>query len=282
MKIQTCAYVILTVVCLVACDNNGSAGSGGAVHYGYKGGPQQQSQAGACKDPSKPCTNNPAAKDITTLSEYQKTVAPIGQSIASLNQFAMPDEDVTSSTPSRMTDFFQNFAKMKTWNFISTSVDQLSPSILKAALAQGQITVQTATDVFIDATQYNSLSEADRGQLLLHELLVEIYLDQYSKSTDLLNQMAAVEPTVKMDKSVVRASAEDAADKIDPVMPPLTETLSSDDMSKIRTFRTFLISGATKLTSDNLYTAVKAAFPRVSLLGPAGFARPYQYKHANQ
>lgn len=275
MSFKTTALTALTVLALVACDKTGSSNSQPVQqpHLGSSG----TMDSGGCNGFEKGCLES-YSQDVTTLPEYAGVVMPIGERISNLGNFylSVPHLDSNSkiSDPD-LPDFFYYLAKMKTWYFVPVSLDQIPSDKLGVPSSTEQLAIQTKNEIWVDANKYKSLSVQARGELLLHELVMELYLMQFETTTEILNRLAVVAPNVKTAESISDRAETDEDEKKNPILPEF-KGLQPDDYNNIRAFTLYLLKNSEKMTSQNFIAVAKTYFVR-SAVDDAGFdERPYK------
>jgi hypothetical protein len=118
-------------------------------------------------------------KDIRELPEYKKYIDPILQYFAST---AYPDCKNCEIHNFALGAHIFHMINNKGWYIVPCPIDQISKEKVGSIYDTEQVAVQTFDDVWVDQDKFNSLSEEDRGLMILHEVVMGIKILKFDST----------------------------------------------------------------------------------------------------
>lgn len=156
---RTAVVAILIGFCFIACGKDGKSFLGlnfGTSDSGGGNGAGNKVYESYIVDPAN-------------LAAYKKYVSPL--------EGGSPDERRR----------WLNFLRYKTWYVAPVELQEISKDTLGVSFSEDQtqqLAIQTSKEIWIKASTFNTMSERDQANLIIHELVMSLYFIKYKSMTD--------------------------------------------------------------------------------------------------
>ncbi len=178
--------------------------------------------------------------DPTGLPAYQQFVKPLL-------------ENLKSEKPTEPIRYDQIF-KMKTWYIAPVELSKISKDLLGVSFINSstqQIARQTMKEVWIDKRVYDAMEPRDQAELLVHELVMNMYFFKFITMTDMCRVSVLINGE-KDNEGCVHSS-----NLLDKAMPPeKIRPLDDQDNANIRFVTGWLMQNAQKPVPEKDFVRV--------------------------
>lgn len=183
--------------------------------------------------------------DPATLPAYREHLAPLFANI--------------QPSAGRKTQFPQAH-RLKTWYIAPVELDRVGKDALGIIFVKSdtqQLARQTMKEIWIDKRVYDRMAGKDQAELILHEIVMNLYLLKFVKMSELCRQTELIYPKEKDPKEkeeqgkATEANCAQYAAYLDQVMPPAKAApLSEQDNENIRSATGWILHHARESVSE--------------------------------
>jgi hypothetical protein len=156
--------------------------------------------------------------------------------------------EIKSTDPTKPTRFGQIF-KVKTWYIAPIELKKITKDVLGVSFMKSdtqQIALQTSNSVWVDKRIYDRMSSREQADLLLHEMVMNIYFFKFISMKEICKISVLVS---EEEGSKGCADSSEIFDKSLPAEP--TRPLNDTDNENIRYVTGWLLQNAGKITDQN-------------------------------
>jgi hypothetical protein len=222
------------------------------------GGPSQLSQAGLPQTPTRPSgissdgtsdSGGGTGIDGQVFESYM--VDPVALPAYQQVLHAMLAR-ITPENPAEPFDY-QSIFKIKTWYIAPVDLDKINKDVLGVSFLKTeteQIARQTSKEVWIDKRIFDRMPLQRQAELLLHEMVMNMYFFKFMTFTELCN----VSRTAGIHASQGRESCEKSAPLLEQALPAESKRpLNAADNESIRFVTAWLIQNLQHPVSVNTF-----------------------------
>lgn len=233
LKLACLATVLVTVNLLVSCAPKGSplksGDAGGSAPSGFSGSTAQgTSDSGGGTGVAGKIFESYMVKP-TELLAFKQYLSPILSNIKAEKETGQPQ--------------FAAFFGIKTWYIAPVDLAKISKDVLGVSFmksATQQIARQTLKEVWIDKRVFDQMSQQSQGELLLHEMVMNLYFFKFMRMKEFCSAGMVADETQA-------GGCGPSIDAIDKAMPPeKSHPLTDEDNENIRFVTGWILQNATK------------------------------------